>query len=373
MQLLPPKYLPLYMAKLQRAVLTLLFLFLLFGGLYFSKGFLVPVVIAGLFAMLFIGLSNYLERKGMGRGTAAFICVFVLIASVSVIVLLLSIQLSDFADNLDIMKKRLSGMITGIQHWINATLGISVKQQEEMLKQQGQNGNGSAGGIAAAIAGSLMSVGVNIVLGLVYIFLLLYYRTHIKKFIFKIVPDNQTRKTEDVVHQSASVAQKYLSGLSLMIVMLWIMYGIGFSIVGVENAVFFAVLCGILEIVPFVGNITGTSLTVLAVLAQGGNSGMVVGVIGTYLFVQFIQTYILEPLVVGEQVSINPLFTIMAIVLGEMVWGIPGMIMAIPVLGIVKIICDNVPELKPYGFLIGSQNKKQNTGVIDKIKNMFKR
>ncbi len=143
-----------------------------------------------------------------------------------------------------------------------------------------------------------------------------------------------------------------------MIGLLWVLYGIGFSVVGVESAIFFAVLCGLLEIIPFVGNLTGTCLTLLAVLAQGGDSKMLIGVLIVYGLVQFLQTYILEPLIVGEQVNINPLFTILSIILGEFVWGVAGMILAIPLLGIIKIICDKVPELKPYEFLIGPENPK---------------
>ena len=89
------------------------------------------------------------------------------------------------------------------------------------------------------------------------------------------------------------------------------------------------------------------------------------------MLVQFLQTYILEPLVVGDQVSINPLFTIIVLVLGELLWGVAGMVLAIPLLGIVKIICDNVPALQPYGFLIGSEKKKSKIGMVDKLKKIF--
>ncbi len=65
---------------------------------------------------------------------------------------------------------------------------------------------------------------------------------------------------------------------------------------------------------------------------------MIMGILITYALVQFIQSYIIEPLVVGSEVNINPLFTIIAIVLGEAVWGVPGLILAIPLLGIFKII-----------------------------------
>ena len=119
-----------------------------------------------------------------------------------------------------------------------------------------------------------------------------------------------------------------------MLVRRWFMVGVGFSCLGVKNALFFAVLCGLLESVPFVGNLTGNALTIIGALSQGGDSTMVIGIILTYGIVQFLQTYILEPLVVGSQVKINPLFTIMAIVVGELVWGVAGMVLAIPLLGI---------------------------------------
>ena len=147
----------------------------------------------------------------------------------------------------------------------------------------------------------------------------------------------------------------------MMIACLWIMYSIGFSIVGVKYAILFAIICGILEIIPFIGNLTGTLLAILMVVIQGGGTEMVLGVVITYLIVQFLQTYLLEPLVVGAGVNINPLFTIIILVLGELVWGIPGMVLAIPLLAIVKIICDHIPSLKPYGYLIGSDQKKKTT------------
>jgi predicted PurR-regulated permease PerM len=205
----------------------------------------------------------------------------------------------------------------------------------------------------------------------VYLFLFLYFRKHLKNFILKLVPQAEKSNTNKIIHASTSVAQKYLSGLSLMIVILWIMYGIGFSVAGVKNALFFAILCGLLETVPFIGNITGTALTVIASMATGGSSNVIIGILIVYGLVQFIQTYILEPLVVGKEISINPLFTIIGLVVGELVWGIPGMVMALPVLGMLKVIFDNIEPLKPYGFLIGSQKKESN--LKDKLGKDFRK
>jgi len=337
------------MDNLQRSVYIILFLVLFFGGLYFASSFLIPLSLAAVFSMLFIRLGNFFESKGINRGLASLFCMLIFIFSVVLIIGLLYWQMGSFTENIDEMKSRLSGMVTNMRAWVNDKAGIDQKQQQEIVKGQGEQ----TGTLVMGFASNVVSIGVSTVLVLVYMYLCLYYRSHIKRFILKLVPQNEKENTADIVHECGHVAQKYLSGLGAMIAVLWVMYGIGFSIVGIESAIFFAVLCGILEIIPFVGNLTGTSLTVLSVIAQGGDSKMIIGVLIVYGLVQLIQTYILEPLIVGEQVNINPLFTIMAIVLGEFVWGVAGMILAIPLLGIVKIICDRVPALNAFGFLIG--------------------
>lgn len=354
------------MEKLSYTVNTLFLFILAFAGLYFASPFLIPLTLSAVLAMLFIRFCNYLESKGVGRGYASLYCIFLFVIVVGAVIALLSLQLGSLADNLDGMEKRLVELLESLKNWINKTLGIKKATQQKMIDE---NTSGKSSGMILSFATGLVGILVNTVLVLVYMYLFLSLRGHIKKFILKLMPKKENATATDVIHEAGKVSQKYLSGLAAMIGMLWVMYGIGFSVVGVENALFFAVLCGLLEIVPFIGNLTGTTLTVLAVMAQGGNSKMLIGVLATYLLVQFIQTYILEPLVVGEQVNINPLFTIMAIVLGELIWGIAGMILAVPLLGMVKIICDRYPELQPYGYLLGPENpRKKRTGLIDKVK-----
>ena len=357
------------MNKLQRSVYVLLFFILSFTGLYFGREFLIPVALAAILSMLFIRLCNWFESKKIGRGFAALYCILIFAASIALIIFLLSWQLSGLAENMGAMKGRVSSIINSMKEWVDDSIGVSKKTQEKVIEQQSESSSSAAGEMAASFASAVFGILLNALLVIVYMFLFLFYRSHIKKFILKLVPKTEKNDAEEVVHKAGKVAQQYLGGLGAMIAVLWIMYGIGFSIVGVESAIFFAVLCGLLEIIPFVGNLTGTAITLLAVLAQGGDTKMILLVIGIYFVVQFIQSYILEPLIVGEQVNINPLFTIMAIVFGELIWGIPGMILAIPLLGIIKIVCDHVPELQPYGFLIGTEKeKRKKTGIIDKIK-----
>ncbi|WP_207427274.1 AI-2E family transporter [Pedobacter sp. SYSU D00535] len=353
---------------MNRSVQILFLFFLFFGGLYFARAFLIPFTLAGIISMLLLPLSQKIESRGVSRPAAAFISLLVLISVVAGLIFLLGWQISGLAKDLDQMKQQISQFVDQIKAFLNYKLGISGQQQQKLLNPA----TGSTSGMSQVLAG-LMSFTVDFVLCIVYIFIFLYFRSHLKKFILKLVPDDEQEKTETIIRDSTSVAHKYLSGLAIMIVMLWILYGIGFSIVGIRNAGFFAVLCGMLEIVPFVGNLLGTGITVLMALSQGGGGGMAIGVFCTYLFVQFVQSYIIEPMVVGSEVNLNPLFTIVALVLGDAVWGVAGLVMAIPLLGIAKIICDNVDSLKPFGFLIGEEKGKKENTFFARMKKMFKK
>lgn len=358
--------------RLSKTIQVLFFFFLVFAALHFAKPFLVPFTIAGILSMLFLPLSNRLEGKGVSRGLSIVVCILILVAIIAGIISLVSWQIADMAQDASKMQQHITQSLDKLKQYISNTVGIPPEKQQQMIQQQQQSGGGGASKMVTGIMSGLSGVLVDTVLMLVYIFLLMFFRTHIKKFILMLVPKEEKNNTIKIIGNTTKVARQYVTGLGMMIVILWIMYGIGFSIVGVKNAIFFAILCGILEIVPFVGNIAGTSLTLLMALSQGAGSGMVIGILVTYALVQFIQTYILEPLVVGSEVNINPLFTIVVIVVGELVWGIPGMILAIPLLGIVKVVCDNVETLKPYGFLIGEEKKDKGGGMIEKAKGWFK-
>lgn len=344
-------------SALHRAVLFLLLVFLVVAGLYFAKPFLVPLCFGALLAMLFLPLSRWLERKHIPKGLAILICILVLLSIITLVVLLISWQVTDLTGEVSNIQNKLQQMLNDVEQYISSHFGIPVKQQEKLLQQQTQNS--VANGVLANMGSVLFGLLVDFILCLAYIFLFMYYRSRIKKFILQLISGRQKENAQQILHDIQKVTQQYLTGIGLMILCLWVMYSIGFSIVGVKYAVFFAILCGLLEIVPFVGNFTGNMLAIVMVIIQGGGTGMILAVLLTYAIVQFLQTYLLEPLVVGAEVNINPLFTIISLVLGDLIWGIPGMILAIPLLGIVKIVCDHIEPLKPYGFLIGHDRKKK--------------
>jgi predicted PurR-regulated permease PerM len=282
------------------------------------------------------------------------------------VIWLLYWQVSGLAENASKIQENFLNRLEQARRFISSSLGISKKRQEELIAKG--NSSETIGHTVSSVLSGLGSLLTDFVLFVVYLFLLLYYRLLLKRFILMWVPQKSRERTSGIIETCRHVAQQYLGGLTIMIVCLWVMYSIGFALVGVKSPIFFAILCGLLEIVPFVGNLTGNAITMLMVMAQGGNFSMILGVLLTYGTIQFLQTYLLEPLVVGAEVNINPLFTIIGLVLGEMVWGIPGMVLAIPVMGITKIVCDNVEELRPFGYLLGPEKKRNNKQLTEKLR-----
>ena len=342
----------------------LLILFLVFAGLYFGKEFFMPLTIGIVLATLFLPFCKKLEEKKIPRGLAVLICVLILLFVSATIIAMLSWEISALTTDMALLKQKAHEISNRVQFYIVEHFGISAERQVQFIME----GQSSITQSIPKMAGSLAYIFTKCILILVYTVFVLYYRNHIKNFILKFSPPSQQDEMKQVVYGAANVSQQYLVGLAKMIACLWIMYAIGFGIVGVKNALFFAFLCGLLEIVPFIGNFTGTTLTVLISAVQGASLPMLVSIVCIYGLIQFIQGWVLEPLILGPQVKINPLFTIIALVVGELVWGISGIFLAIPLTAMIKIVCDHIEPLKPYGFLIGEV--EDNSTKISFINNL---
>ena len=351
------------------SIKKMLLLFLVFAGLYYAKEFLMPISIGAVIATLFLPFCRWMESKKIPRSLAALICLSMILVIIVLIGYIIGWQISSFASDFALIKQKAIEKVDLIQLYIVDHLGIAMEKQSQILKTE----QPSVTSIMQLVIGSVKYIFINCILVLAYIFLLLYYRKHIKQFMLKLTPSNERAEMDQIIYSTTHVTQQYLLGLAKMIALLWVMYSIGFGIIGVQNFIFFAILCGILEIVPFIGNITGTIFTVLIAAINGAGLPLLAGIVVVYGIVQFIQGWLLEPLILGPQVKINPLFTIIALILGEILWGIPGVILAIPITAMFKITCDHIESLKPFGFLIGEiESEKPKKNLIKRVRELFK-
>lgn len=346
---LPPRVIYAYLAVVTTLVIV-----------YFGKPVLMPLAIAAVLAIVFAPLCGRLEKAGVNATLSAILCGVLFALIFGGLVFFVVFYFKQIVTDLSGIKQNILEYNHYVKKYLHDTFGVNAQGGKSSIPVPFEPDGQGIGKMATSVMGLALSIVIDLVLINVYLVMLLCIRGQIKLFILRLVWPAGRDQAKAIISRCASVVRNYLVGLSIVIVFLWIMYSIGFSIVGIHYALFFAILCGLLEIVPFVGNITGSTLTSIMALSQGGGMGMVAGVLVTYALIQFIQFYIITPLIMRDQVNIHPIFTILILITGDLIWGIPGMILAIPLLGIVKIVCDNVGSLEPLGYLLGHHNKHRH-------------
>jgi predicted PurR-regulated permease PerM len=337
--------------------------YFLFSGLAEAKGFLAPLVTAIILALLLIPLGNLIEKKLNRTFSSLLSTILLFLFSIGVFVLL-SFQIKSFVDDWGKIKETMAPKIEQLQNYAYEHTALSSKDLETYKEkndiQSMLTSSGNSGEKAFNFINSVTSFISNYLLTFIYIFFLLNYRKRFKIFILKLFSNQRKKEVKQIINETARVAQFYLRGKLILIVILSILYSIGLGISGVSNFILIAVIASFLTLIPFIGNIIGMSLALIFGYLTQGETSILIGVILTFTLVQFIESYVLEPFIVGDKVDIHPFFVILAIILGNMIWGVMGMILAIPVLGIINVIFNHVPSLKPFGFLLSTDNSNED-------------
>lgn len=351
-----------------KATVILLFLTLLFGFLFFAKAFLVPVFLAAFLSMLMLPVAKQFENWKIHRGISVGISIFLLFLILSGIIFLLTHQVISFINELPNLTDKILEKLDNVQKFVEEKFGVSSPDQITYMKSHATDLLETIAlnlqGILAATTGTIITVGLIII----YMFFFMYYRGKFKKFLFSITTEKDGIDRDKIIQQISEVTQQYLAGLGIVIFILAILNSVGLLIIGIEQAIFFGILAALLNLIPYIGSAIGGILPLIMALLTKDSMWYAVAVAAVMLFNQFIENNFLTPHIVGSKVKVNPLGAIMAILIGGMVWGVAGMILFIPLVGILKVIFDNIPKLRPYAELIGENGDNPVKGKVKKTK-----
>lgn len=351
---------------------VLAFMVLLFLIMKQLSFYLVPTVFGAFLAMLLLPLNRRMEKWGIHRVAAIIISLLLILLIVVGIATLFTSQVIIFARDLPLIQKQIIDRFNTFQFYIAANTGFGIESQMQFVDKE------IAAVVASAdklVAGVLISTGGTFAatgLMMVHFFLFLFYRSRIKEFFLRLLPESGQTKAEHVIEQITKVTQQYLTGVVTVMVILSVLNSVGFVALGIKNAIFFGILAAVLNIIPYIGVWIGSVLPIIMALITKESLFYPIGVLGVVLITQFIDNNFLTPRITGSQVKINALATIGVIIVGSIVWGVGGMILFIPLLGVLKIIFDNVEELKPFGYLIGD-DASEGESIFSRIKKKFKR
>jgi predicted PurR-regulated permease PerM len=347
---------------------VLAFIVLLYLVLVRLSFYLVPTAFAALLAMLMLPLNRKLERLRCPRILAITVSLLLIFAVFFILVSLFTSQIMSFANNLPVIQQQLTEKFSQLQQFITEETGLAADKQVEFLNKELdtmlQTTGKFATGVLVSTGGTLAGIGIM----LVHFFLFLLYRARIKSFILQMVPEEGRVKTDIMIEEIAKVTQKYLTGVVTVMAILSVMNSIGLLSLGIPNAIFFGILAAILNVVPYIGVWIGSSLPVFMALISKDSLFYPLGVILIFVVTQFIDNHFLTPRITGSQVRLNALAAIGGIIIGDMVWGFAGMVLFIPMLGMLKIVFDNVDSLHPFGYVIGDKENPEESNIVKRIK-----
>jgi len=343
----------------------LFFCVLFFGSLYLGSSFLIPLSIAILLALMLVPVGRWLEGKGLNRTLASFLALLLVVLFFVAVFSVVTYQVSSLAENWEQTKKQITGTVKQISNYLDRS-GISTEWISQRLEQISES---SGSDIKNMLSATVTTLGKFFLL-LIYTYLLLFNRHRFRKFFQKLIPQKDSAELNDVFEETSQIAQAYLFGKFLLIIILSVLYVAGFMILGIKYAVVVAIIAGVLSIIPYFGNIIGGGLAMLFALITSSSIESVLGVVVVMVIAQLLENYVLTPLIVGRQVDLNPFFTILIVVFGGAIWGISGTIVAVPYLGITKILFDHIPALHPYGYLVGdgTNQDNENESIVEETK-----
>lgn len=351
---------------LQKTNTILIFCFLVVAGLYFAAPILITLTFGIFLATLVLPLCRFLEHKGAGRLLASFLSTFFLLVAIGIVLFFLIRQLGVLLNDLIDRREEIVDYINILQKQLVTSTGFSIEEQENIIK------NGITDVLKflqGVVSGFLAQIGdflFQFLLTLIYVFLLLINRDKFERFLMMYVSDEKKEETREIIGETQKVAYKYLWGRVQVMLLLGVMYTITFLSYGLEHAWLLIIFGVIITIIPYIGPLLSGVFPILFMIIFGGSSLEIFSFALLVVIIQLIESYVLEPVIIGSEVQQSPLFVIIAVIVGGAIWGIAGLILFVPIFGILKIIFDHTRELKPLGFLIGYERPGSKEGFIEK-------
>jgi len=319
-----------------------------------AKSLLIPLVFALFFSSMLHPLCSWLERWIPNRVVAILLAFVIALLPVALIVTYFSVELSDVFRDLGAIGERLKRGVTDLLKLVSTYLPINPGEQEEWLRK---NTTALIDGGLNLLTSSLSSSTfflASLVLVILYTFFLLLYRSAFKNFVLMQFSPNNRDEAKDILGAIQKLTRQYLYGMLLVILILAVLNSTGLWLIGIDYAAFWGSLAAFLAIIPYIGTTLGGTLPFLYAIATASSWWQPLAVVLLYMGIQNIEGNFITPKVVGNSVDLNPMMAILSLFIGGAIWGISGLILALPIVAALKVFMEHITVLQPVAELLGS-------------------
>lgn len=344
----------------------------LFAILTLASSILIPMGFALLIAFILLPIAKKLESWKLGRIFSTFIALFGVLLILALIFSLFSSQLVELSAEFDHFKERIFLVFTDVTLYFNSHFpGVRSLEKDELLNRIKGWMNESAGTLLQATVSNTASFLTGFATTLIYTFLLLIYRDGIVKAMVRFSPDKHRSAVLRMFKSVQQVGQKYFFGVIIIVTIIGFINSIGLLIIGIESPFLFGFFGAALSIVPYVGTVFGALLPIAYAFVFYDSLFVPIAVAILFWAVQLLTDNFLSPRIVGGSLQVNALTAIISLIIGASVWGVAGMILFLPFAAMLKVMCEEFEELKPFAMLIGNENYREKPVDVKVLSNWF--
>jgi predicted PurR-regulated permease PerM len=351
----------------QRLTFFLLSLFLVVYALILAKDFLYPLAFGIMLSYLLYPIVNYFEKKSLPRILSILIPILIAIIVFGGLAFFILKRVSLFLDELPMFREKTISNIESFQHFIENEFGIPSERFKDFLLSRIFDIGTQSEKIFKTTTGTLFMI----LMQPVYVFLFLYYRTKFAYFILKRVGRENREIAVMALREISTVVTRYMLGVTSVVFILCVFNATGLLLIGIKYPLLLGVITALFSFIPYFGNFIGGSIPFVFALLTEDSPVYALRILVFVYCIHFFENNILSPNIVGNNVRINPFVIILGLIAGAMVWGIPGMMVAIPFLAMLKVILKHIPGMQPYVYLLGTRGTKQHAITISNLRRFF--
>jgi predicted PurR-regulated permease PerM len=341
--------------RVQSFALTGILLLFTIYALGYAGTFFVPVVLALLLSFLFASPIRYLSRLGVPAFVTGTAILAILLGTVVFSIYHLAAPAKDWMAKLPETAWQIERKLRGIKQSVQDVK--KAAEEVERLTNLGDRNTPSVPTVetrASAWGETVLGSTQEFVVGAGFTFILLFFLLgsgdlFLRKLV-SVLPRLQDRKRAvEISRQIEQDVSAYLLTITLINVCFGAAVGFCMYLMGLPNPFLWGVMAGFLHFVPFLGAIVGISVVTLVALVTLQDLQTIALVPISYVSLNLLGEYVVLPLVMGRRFALNPVVLLVWLIFWGWLWGLPGALMAVPLLAILKIVCDHIPRLAPLG------------------------
>lgn len=332
-------------------------LIILFLGVYITiigQSILAPIAFAALFSFLLLPISRRLEKVIPYIPLAIVCSMLIAVLPLFALLVMFSVQFATVIEDIPAIGRKLRTGLEEVIAFLEQYVNLETFSVEESLISNFSQLMEAP----IQILGQSLSSGSNILISLLltvlFTFFIMLYRTSFKNFFLMQFSRSRRNEAITIMEQVESVLKEYLYGLLAVILILGVLNSLGLWAIGIRYAAFWGFLAACLAIIPYIGTTLGGTFPFVYALATTGTLWQPAAVVLLYMSVQTLEGNFITPKVVGSSVSINPFAAIVFLFVGGMIWGVSGLILALPFVAVLKVVMEHIAPLQPVSELLSS-------------------